>query len=126
MAMSLFAMIAVSLTQALHMTAENAKQLRMEVQILRSLESHLTEFSKQLEFEDMDGSESLPMETFGKTEIYYTLFIEPLEDMTNMDDAPLERMWRIVVEAEWELENGQPMKEVAETFRYEPMYQNNR
>lgn len=126
MAMALFAMIAVGLTQALHQTAENAKDLRMEVQILRKLESYLTEFSKQLEFQDSEGTESLPLETFGKTEIYYTLTIEPLEEMENLDGQILENMWHIIVEAEWALENGQVMKETAETFRYEPMYQNNR
>jgi type II secretory pathway pseudopilin PulG len=126
MAMALFAIIAVGLTQALHMTAESAKEIRMEVQILRKMESFLTQSAKALEFEDSEGSQTLEVEKFGDKEIYYSLAIEPMEDLENLEGQLLERMWRITVQADWVERNGDQMKEVAETYRYEPMYQNNR
>lgn len=119
MAMALFGIIGVALTRALDMIAENAIQSRKEVKMLRTLESYLTEASKAVEFEE--GVEPLEEDENG---VFYEREIAILE-MENMDGQILDRMWHIIIRASWE-RGGQEMQEIAETYRYEPMYQNNR
>jgi len=120
MAMALFGILGVALTEALDKTAENALASRREVQMLRTLETLLTEASKALEFEE--GEENLGEDANG---VYYQRVIEPLE-AENMDGQTLERMWRIAIIASWKSRGGREMEETAETIRYEPLYQNNR
>lgn len=120
MAMALFGILGVALTEALDMTAENSLASRREVKMLRSLESLLTEASKALKFEE--GEENLGEDGNG---VYYQRVIEPLE-AENMDGEILNQMWRVSIIASWKTKSGREMQEVAETIRYEPLYQNNR
>ena len=120
MAMALFGILGVGLTEALDRTAENALASRREVKMLRTLESLLTEASKALEFEE--GEENLGEDASG---VYFQRVIEPLE-AENMDGQILNQMWRIAIIASWRTKSGREMQEIAETIRYEPLYQNNR
>ena len=57
--------------------------------------------------------------------ISYERVIEELTEMENMDGQILQNMWRIAIVASYE-HHGEPHERVAETFRYEPLYQANR
>jgi prepilin-type N-terminal cleavage/methylation domain-containing protein len=120
MAMALFGILGVGLTEALDKTAENSLASRREVKMLRTLESLLTEASKALQFEE--GEENLGENENG---VYFQRVIEPLE-AENMDGQALTQMWRVAIIASWKTKGGREMQEVAETIRYEPLYQNNR
>ncbi len=121
MAMALFGILGVGLTEALDKTADNALASRREMKMVRTLESLLTEASKALQFEE--GEENLGEDK--DTGVYYQRVIEPLE-AENMDGEVLNQMWRIAIIASWKTPSGREMEEVAETIRYEPLYQNNR
>lgn len=118
LAMSLFGMVAVSLTIALGSLAKNTILARKEVVVMRNLESLLTEASKAQELEE--GVTDLGVQD----EVYYERILEPIEDMENYDGVLLENMWRVAVRAEWE-DRGEIVEEIAETLRYLPLYQPN-
>ncbi len=119
MAMALFGIVGVALTRALDAIAQNALDSRKEVKLLRTLESYLTEASKAVEFEE--GVEPLEEDENG---VFYEREIAILE-LENYDGQILDRMWHIIIRATWEKGDNQ-YEEIAETYRYEPMYQNNR
>ena len=136
MAMGLFGMIAVALTTALHTIAKLAIESRREVKILRKLETFLVEESKRAEFEELEG-EPLPRDLRGESlyqgadeiGVIYTVDVTPLdEQFETLEGQFLERMWRVAVTASWEVAEpgggSREVTEVAEVFRYEPLYQN--
>ena len=91
--------------------------------MIRNLETLLTEASKAAQFEE--GTLYLGAENQGTAdEVNYERIIEELE-MENMDGQQLQQMWRIAIVASYQ-RNGELVERVAETFRYEPLYQANR
>ena len=87
--------------------------------MIRNLETLLTEASKAAQFEE--GTEYLGEDESG---VAYERIIEELTEMENMDGQILQSMWRIAIVASYE-RNGETLERVAETFRYEPLYQAN-
>lgn len=119
MALALFGMMMVGLTRALNMIALSARRSGEEVRMIRNLETLLTEASKAAQFEE--GEEYLGEDESG---VAYERVIEELTEMENMDGQLLSNMWRIAIVASYE-RNGEIIERVAETFRYEPLYQAN-
>ena len=119
MALALFGMMMVGLTRALNMIALSARRSGEEVRMIRNLETLLTEASKAAQFEE--GEEYLGEDESG---VAYDRVIEELAEMENMDGQILANMWRIAIVASYE-RNGEIVERVAETFRYEPLYQAN-
>lgn len=117
LAMALFGLVMASLVQALALVSKAAVRNGDEVRIVRNLETLLTEASKASRLEERD--EFLD-EVDG---IAYELVVEEMTEIYNMDEQPLQGMWRIAVTATFE-RNGELIERVAETFRYEPLYQN--
>ena len=115
-----------------------------ELRIQRKLESWLTRYSKA-DFRDQDFRSALPIEgeiageVFDEVSAYadqmgvdYYAYVEPLEDMYTLvvrepdgdeQEAPLGNMFRIRIEAIWG-DSDQERIRVAETIRYESLYQN--
>ena len=119
MALALFGMMMVGLTRALNMIVLSAVRSGEEVRMIRNLETLLTEASKAAQFEE--GEEYLGEDESG---VAYERVIEELTEMENMDGQILQNMWRIAIVASYE-RNGELLERVAETFRYEPLYQAN-
>ena len=119
MALALFGTMMVGLTNALNMIVLSAVRSGEEVRMIRNLETLLTEASKAAQFEE--GEEYLGQDESG---VAYDRVIEELDEMENMDGQILQSMWRIAIVASYE-RNGEIVERVAETFRYEPLYQAN-
>lgn len=119
LALALFGMMMVGLTRALNMIVHSAVRSGEEVRMIRNLETLLTEASKAAQFEE--GTEYLGEDESG---VAYERIIEELTEMENMDGQILQSMWRIAIVASYE-RNGETLERVAETFRYEPLYQAN-
>jgi type II secretory pathway component PulJ len=116
MAMAIFGLVAVGLVQVLHTTAEAARAARVDMHVIRNLQSFLTEVGK------MDNFEEVP-EPFGPDEygVIYTFEVEEMELETE-EGQPLTDMFHIIVTADWE-RHGIPDSIQADTFRYVPLYQ---
>ena len=119
MALALFGTMMVGLTSALNMIVKSAVRSGEEVRMIRNLETLLTEASKAAQFEE--GEEYLGEDEAG---VAYDRVIEELDEMENMDGQILQNMWRIAIVASYE-RNGEIVERVAETYRYEPLYQAN-
>ena len=118
LALALFASIAVGFTTAIQQVGFAASRAGEQMRIQRMLETLLTEASKATEFEP--GEEGLGPD---HKDVYYTRVIEELE-LINMDEQPLNNMYRIAILAEWNDSVGNASSRVAELIRYEPLYQN--
>ncbi|MEM0896796.1 MAG: hypothetical protein AAGJ79_07900 [Verrucomicrobiota bacterium] len=118
LALALIGTVGVALTMGLKGLADNTLAARKEVVIMRNLESLLTEIHKAQELEEG------VFEIAVQDEVYYERIVEPLEEMENYDGILLENMWRVAVRAEW-VERGETVEEIAETYRYLPLYQVN-
>ncbi|MFT4550312.1 MAG: prepilin-type N-terminal cleavage/methylation domain-containing protein [Verrucomicrobiales bacterium] len=124
MATALFGLVMVGLTGALNMIVKSAIRSGEEVRMIRNLETLLTEASKAAQFEE--GELYLGMTGDGDgIQVSYDRIIEELDELENMDGQILQGMWRIAIVASYEY-NGEIVERVAETFRYEPLYQANR
>ncbi len=123
LALAIFVSMAVGVTKALDMIVLGSVRSGEEVRMIRNLETLLTEASKAAQFEE--GTLYLGAENQGTVnEVNYERIIEELE-LENMDGQILQSMWRISIVASYE-RNGEPIERVAETYRYEPLYQANR
>ena len=123
LALAIFVSMAVGVTRALDMIVVSSVRSGEEVRMIRNLETLLTEASKAAQFEE--GTLYLGAENQGTVdEVNYERIIEELE-MENMDGQQLQQMWRIAIVASYQ-RNGELIERVAETFRYEPLYQANR
>ena len=144
LALAIFGLVAVGITRALKQIGEVAVRSGEELRIQRKLESWLTRYSKA-DFRDQDFRSALPIEgeiagaVFDEVSAYadqmgvdYYAYVEPLEDMYTLvvrepdcDDreVPLGNMFRIRIEAIWG-DSDQERIRVAETIRYESLYQN--
>ncbi|MFV1996282.1 MAG: hypothetical protein ACC661_12670 [Verrucomicrobiales bacterium] len=115
LALTLFGLVAVALTSALSEVGKLAIEGRQELHVINGLQSVLLEASKVPELELGEfTSEPDP------SGIVYETIVEELE-LENMDGLLLPEMYRIRVRAIWEV-NGYQDEEVAEVFRYGPLY----
>lgn len=123
LALAIFVSMAVGVTRALDMIVLSSVRSGEEVRMIRNLETLLTEASKAAQFEE--GTLYLGAENEGTDdEVNYERVIEELE-LENMEGQPLQSMWRIAIIASFE-RRGELIERVAETYRYEPLYQANR
>jgi len=144
LALAIFGLVSVGITRALQQIGEVAIRSGEELRIQRKLESWLTRYSKA-DFRDQDFRSALPIEgeiagqVFDEVSAYademgvdYYAYVEPLEDMYTLvvrepdgdeQESPLQNMYRIKIEAIWG-DSDQERIRVAETIRYESLYQN--
>ena len=144
LALAIFGLVSVGITRALQQIGEVAIRSGEELRIQRKLESWLTRYSKA-DFRDQDFRSALPIEgeiageVFDEVSVYadqmgvdYYAYVEPLEDMYTLvvrepdgdeQESPLQNMYRIKIEAIWG-DSDQERIRVAETIRYESLYQN--
>ncbi len=115
LALTLFGLVAVALTNALSQVGKLAVEGQLELHVINGLQSALLEASKVPEMEV--GSFSSEPDLLG---IVYETTIEEME-IYNIDELALTDMYRVQVRAVWEV-NGQLQEEIAETYRYEPLY----
>ena len=115
LALTLFGLVAVALTSALSQVGKLAVEGQIELHVINGLQSALLEASKVPEMEP--GSFRSDPDILG---IVYETTIEEME-LFNIDEQPLTDIYRVEVRALWEV-NGLPQEEIAETFRYEPLY----
>ena len=144
LALAIFGLVSVGITGALQQIGEVAIRSGEELRIQRKLESWLTRYSKA-DFRDQDFRSALPIEgeiagqVFDEVSAYademgvdYYAYVEPLEEMYTLvvrepdgdeQESPLQNMYRIKIEAIWG-DSDQERIRVAETIRYESLYQN--
>ena len=144
LALAIFGLVSVGITRALQQIGEVAIRSGEELRIQRKLESWLTRYSKA-DFRDQDFRSALPIEGeiagefFDEVSAYademgvdYYAYVEPLEEMYTLvvrepdgdeQESPLQNMYRIKIEAIWG-DSDQERIRVAETIRYESLYQN--
>jgi hypothetical protein len=94
---------------------------QIELQVINGLQSALLEASKVPKMEE--GVIVSDPDSLG---IVYETTVEAMElystETLEKGSQPLENMYRVQIRAIWEI-NGRPDEEIAEVFRYEPMYQ---
>ena len=116
LSIALFALVAVALTQALGQLGRLSVEGRIDLHVMNGLQSALHEFSKVRQLEETQFVSD--PDDLG---VIYESTVEEVE-LENMDGQLLEDMWRIRVRALWR-ERGQEREEIAEVFRYGPLYQ---
>ncbi|MEM8955486.1 MAG: prepilin-type N-terminal cleavage/methylation domain-containing protein [Verrucomicrobiota bacterium] len=116
MAIALFSLVAVALTKALGQVGSLAVEGRRELHVMTGLQSALLEASKVQQMEE--GSYLSEPDVMGVT---YETTIQELE-LYNEDQEILGDMWLVTVRALW-VENGIEREEIAEVYRYGPLYQ---
>ncbi len=116
LALTLFGLVAVALTQALSQVGQLAVEGQRDLHVINGLQSALLEGSKVSVMEP--GITTSDPDSLG---IRYETTVEELE-LYNVESQQLPNMYRIQVKATWE-DNGRQEEEIAETFRYEPLYQ---
>ena len=125
MAVALFGLMMVGLVNALNLIGEAAILSGQKVNIDRNLKTLLTEASKAAQFEEGTlylGQTGVEGESMI---VSYDRVIEELDEMENMDGQLLQSMWHIMIVASYE-QDGEIVERIAETYRYEPLYQANR
>ena len=123
-AFGLFAAVAVSLVEALHMTSQAAVTIRDEMRIEQILRSAMTDALSQLTLRE--GSETIDLtELTGDEKSEFPgqieTIIEPLE-LENEDGQLLQSMFRIEVIFYWRGVSGEWQQQSAETWRYANLY----
>lgn len=126
LALLLFSISAVSLLVAITKMGELSNAGRMELQVMHNLKSLLAEASKASQLEEGEELLGTVGDPSRDTVISFTRVVEELTEMQNMDGEPLQNMWRVAIIARWEDSSGEIFEEVAETFRYLPLYQPSR
>ena len=122
LALSLFGVVAVALTVALDRISMAAIASQEEMQIMRNLQTRITEASK---VPNMDLLIENPPGAFTDDRgVTYETVIEELE-LENMDGDLLPEMYRIAIIATW-VRDGEKTETTAETLRYAPLYQSSR
>ena len=116
LALSLFGLVAVTLTSALSQLGSMVVESQRDLYVINGLQSALLEASKVSVMEP--GIMTSEPDLLG---IVYETTVEEME-LFNVESEQLPSMFRVEVKAIWEI-NGQSFEEVAETFRYEPLYQ---
>ena len=117
MAIALFSLVAVALTKALGQVGNLAVEGRRELHVMNGLQSALMEASKVPNLEE--GSYVSEADVMG---VSYETTVEEME-LYNEDGEILNDMWLVRVRAFW-VENGEDREDIAEVYRYGPLYQN--
>ena len=121
LAIGIFAIAATGFAMALARTADAAALAQRRMQITRILDSSLREAVSLPTLEEGTTTISL-REEIGGAGVEVDTTIEILDELENQDGQLLQQMFRIEVAANW-YENGEWMKETAETWRYGRLYQ---
>ncbi len=116
MALTVFAIVGVSLISALNETGKLANMMQREVAIVRILDSALTEALSMPTIEE--GTTTRDIE---EHEMEIETIVELLE-LENEDGQALQQMYKITVIAYW-YDEGQLNEQSAETYRYASLYQ---
>jgi hypothetical protein len=116
MAIALFSLVAVALTKALGQVGNLAVEGRRELHVMNGLQSALLEASKVPNLEE--GSYVSELDAMG---VSYETTVEEME-LYNEDGDILNDMWLVRVRAFW-VENGEDREDIAEVYRYGPLYQ---
>jgi hypothetical protein len=112
LALSIFCIVALSLTTALQQGAETARLLRQDSQVRHDLESILAETSTT---KLAAGGSQVPL---GDQRVHYERQIAPVV-AKNSKGQPLDHLWRITVRATWQ-ETKQSRSSQAELIIYQP------
>jgi type II secretory pathway pseudopilin PulG len=112
LALSIFCIVALSLTTALQQGAETARLLRQDSQVRHDLESILAETSTT---KLAAGKSAVPL---GDQRVRYERQIAPVV-AKNSKGQPLDHLWRITVRATWQ-ETNQSRSSQAELIVYQP------
>ncbi|HEX3445783.1 MAG TPA: hypothetical protein VHS80_13790 [Chthoniobacterales bacterium] len=112
LALSIFCIVALSLTTALQQGAETARLLRQDSQVRHDLETILAETSTT---KLAAGRSEVPL---GDQRVRYERQIAPVV-AKNSKGQPLDHLWRITVRAAWQ-ETNQSRSSQAELIVYQP------
>jgi type II secretory pathway pseudopilin PulG len=112
LALTIFCIVALSLTTALQQAAGTARLLRQDSQVRHDLESILAETSMA---KLAPGRSEVPL---GDQRVRYERQIAPIV-AKNSKGQPLDHLWRITVRATWQ-ETNQSRSSQAELIVYQP------
>jgi type II secretory pathway pseudopilin PulG len=112
LALTIFCIVALSLTTALQRAAETARLLRQDSQVRHDLESILAETSVT---KLAPGRSEVPL---GDQRVRYERQIATVA-AKNSKGQPLDHLWRITVRATWQ-ETNQTRSSQAELIVYQP------
>jgi prepilin-type N-terminal cleavage/methylation domain-containing protein len=112
LALSIFSIVALSLTTALQQAADTARLLRQDSQVRHDLESILAESSTT---KLAAGKTDIPL---GDQRVHYEREVAPVQ-AKNSKGQPLDHFWRITVRASWQ-ETNQSRSSQAELIVYQP------
>jgi prepilin-type N-terminal cleavage/methylation domain-containing protein len=112
LALSIFSIVALSLTTALQQAADTARLLRQDSQVRHDLESILAESSTT---KLAAGKTDIPL---GDQRVRYEREVAPVQ-AKNSKGQPLDHFWRITVRASWQ-ETNQSRSSQAELIVYQP------
>ncbi len=117
LALAIFAMAATGFTVALHRMAAASTAARDGLRITRIIDTALNEV---ISLPTLEVGEMSYVVDEGNVEIRAN--IELIEDLKNLEDMPLDEMYRIHLTARW-YEEGEWHTREAETWRNGRMYQ---
>jgi hypothetical protein len=112
LALSIFCIVALSLTTALEHAADTARLLRQDAQVRHDLESILAESSVA---KLAAGKSEVPL---GDQRVHYEREVVPVQ-AKNSKGQPLDHLWRIIVRARWQ-ETNQSRSSQADLIVYQP------
>lgn len=121
LALGVFAIGATGFAVALAKTADAAAMAQRRVTITRILESSLREAMSIPVLEEGVTTVALE-EEIGGAAVEIDTRVELMPEIANQDGQFLAEMFRIQISANW-YENGEWMRETAETWRYGRLYQ---
>jgi len=119
LAIALFGMAGLGMVRALNYSAQAAVESQLDIRMMTRLQSALTLASKAREMEEYEYVSD--PDDLG---VQVQTIVEEMnrEELLNEDGQELQDMWRITVKAFWE-RNGKFGEMDAQTWRYEPLYQ---
>ncbi|MEM6912091.1 MAG: prepilin-type N-terminal cleavage/methylation domain-containing protein [Verrucomicrobiota bacterium] len=115
-AMTVFALVGIALTQAISQIGQVALESRRSAMARAALASTMAEIRATLELQA--GEYEFEADANG---VLVRATIEALEEVENQDGQPLNNLVSVQLQAEW-LRRGQIQVETAEFLRYLPLY----
>jgi prepilin-type N-terminal cleavage/methylation domain-containing protein len=112
LALSIFCIVALSLTTALEQAADTARLLRQDSQVRHDLESILAESSVT---KLASGKSEIPL---GDQRVHYEREVVPVQ-AKNSKGQRLDHLWHIIVRAHWQ-ETNQSRSSQADLIVYQP------
>lgn len=112
LALSIFCIVALSLTTALEQAADTARLLRQDSQVRHDLESILAETSVT---KLAAGKDEIPL---GDQRVHYEREVVPIQ-AKNSKGQPLDHLWRVIVRARWQ-ETNRSRSSQADLIVYQP------